>query len=197
MGLGMARLGGARLGKARLDKARFFEQQGISKMIHEKSNDTKIIESVLAEAEVGQTITYQELSAAIGRDVRQFAYPSLISARRCLQNTKRMVFGVEANVGLIRLNDSGIVESTEHDRKIIQRRAKRTIDKLRCAEFDKLTGEEKRRHVTASAQMGAVAMFASKNATKKIAGKVNGSSDALPIGETLKLFGGGVKEETE
>jgi hypothetical protein len=193
-GPGWARHGWAWHGKTRQG---FFTQQGISKMIHEKSSDTKILESVLAEAKVGQLITYAELSKAIGRDVRQFAYQSLFSARRCLQNAKRIVFGVQANIGLIRLDDSKIVESTEHDRKVIQRRAKRTIDKLRCAEFDNLTAEEKRRHVTASAQMGAVAMFASKNATKKIAGKVSAKTDALPIGETLRLFGGGVKEETE
>jgi len=167
-------------------------------MIHEKSNDTKVLEHVLGQAKVGQLVTYQELSAAIGRDVREFAYQSLFSARRALQNQQRIVFGVEANVGLKRLNDSGIVQSTEHDRKIIQRRARRTIDKLRCAEFEKLTADEKRQHVTASAQMGAVAMFSSKNASKKIASKVQAKTDAIPIGETLKLFGGGsVKEEAE
>lgn len=158
-------------------------------MIHEKSADTKILETVLAEANVGDLITYEQLSKAIGRDVRKFALSSLSSARRGIFNAKRYVFGTEKNVGLRRLNDNEIVDSTEHDRKKLRRAAKRTINKLGVVDFDNLTPEKKRQHIVASAQMGAVEMFAGKNATKKIEAKVNDSSKVLPIGETLRMFG--------
>lgn len=157
-------------------------------MIHEKSVDTKVIEALLAEAVVGQVITYEEMSKAIGRDVRQHALSSLVTARRSLEKDKRIVFGVERNVGLKRLNDVEIVSTAESSRRHMQRTAKRSLTKLATVNFENLDADAKRQHVTYSAQLGALAMFAAKASTKKIEGKVNGSSRDLPIGETLKLF---------
>ena len=157
-------------------------------MLFEKSSDTKTIEHVLGECEVGQTITYDELSAAIGRDVRVFALASLRSARQGILREKRIVFGVEKNVGFTRLDDSGIVKTMPLDRKRIMRGAKRAMMKLACVEFAKLTDEEKKDHVVASAQIGTIAMFASKTSTNRIEKQVNGESKQLAIGETLKLF---------
>ena len=157
-------------------------------MKFEKSNDTKIIESVLVEAEVGDLITYEDLTRAIGRDVRQFAQPSLRSARRGLLNTQGIVFGVETNVGLRRLNDDQIVDSTLYDRIRMKRAATRSIRKLSVVKFDELSDEKKRQHIVASAQIGAIEMFATRNATKKIEKKVDGSKERIAIGETLKMF---------
>jgi len=158
-------------------------------MNFEKSSDTKTLESVLVEAQIGDMITYDMLSKAIGRDVRDFALASLTSARRSLQQSKGFVFGVEHNVGLKRLNDSEIVKSTEYDRNKMRRAAKRSLKKLSVVDFDKLAPEEKRQHVVASAQMGAIEMFAGKKAMAKIESKVDDTKRTLPIGETLRLFG--------
>ena len=156
-------------------------------MIHEKSADTKILESVLAEATVGDLVTYETLSKAIGRDVRVFALPSLRSARHGLLKSKNMVFGCEANLGYRRLNDSQIVDSAELDRMKMKRAANRSINKLGVVDFDKLPPEKKKQHTVASAQMGAIALFSGKNATKKIAESVNDKT-TIAIGETLKMF---------
>jgi hypothetical protein len=156
-------------------------------MIHEKSADTKILESVLAEATVGDLVTYETLSKAIGRDVRVFALPSLRSARHGLLKAKNMVFGCEANVGYRRLNDSQIVDSAESDRMKMKRAANRSIKKLGVVDFDNLPPEKKKQHTVASAQMGAIALFSGKNATKKIAESVNDKT-TIAIGETLKMF---------
>lgn len=156
-------------------------------MIHEKSADTSILESVLREAEVGQMVTYDQMSKAIGRDVREHARSALATARKTLLK-EGLVFGVEAKTGLIRLNDAGILQSTESDRRRVMRATKRSLHKLALVDFEKLDAEDKKKHITMSAQMGTLGMFASSSAQKKIASKVNGK--ALPIGETLKLFGG-------
>jgi hypothetical protein len=156
-------------------------------MIHEKSADTKILESVLAEATVGDLVTYETLSKAIGRDVRVFALPSLRSARHGLLRDKKYVFGCEAGVGLRRLNDSQIVDSSESDRMKMKRAANRSIKKLGVVDFDKLPPEKKKQHTVASAQMGAIALFSGKSATKKIAEGVNDKT-TIAIGETLKMF---------
>lgn len=157
-------------------------------MQYQKSADTKIIESALAEASVGDTVTYETLSKAIGRDVRQFAWNAVSTARNSLLNEKKFVFGIEKNVGLVRLNDSQIVDTSESDRRKMKRAAGRSIRKLGVVDYAKLTDDKKKQHTIAAAQMGAISMFAGKSATKKIATKVNEGKETLAIGETLAMF---------
>ncbi len=158
-------------------------------MQFEKSADTKALEEVLNKAQVGETISYEKLSKAIGRDVRTHAFAALRTARHGLIKSG-FVFDVEKNVGLTRLDSKGIVQSTEADRKSIHKKTKRTLTKLSVAKYEELDDESKKKHIAMSAQMGALAMFSGKSASKKIESKVNGDSKVLPIGETLKLFGG-------
>jgi hypothetical protein len=166
-----------------------FFTKGTKGMLFEKSSDTKILEDTLRQVAVGDMATYENLSKAIGRDVRTFAIAALRTARHGLIK-EGFVFGVEQNVGLVRLNSTEIVKSTEMDRKSVHRKVNRTLSKLSVAKYDELDDENKRKHVTMSAQMGALAMFSAKTATTKIESKVTGDSKVLPVGETLKLFGG-------
>jgi|DEB19_MinimDraft_3_1074340.scaffolds.fasta_scaffold09149_2 hypothetical protein len=157
-------------------------------MQFEKSADTKLLHAFLSELEIGQTATYDEMSKIIGRDVRVFAISSLRSARNLLLREKGMVFGVETNVGLVRLNDSEIVSSVEADRKKVHRASAKVIRKLGCVKFDSLDDTQKKVHVTMSAQFGVLAMMSQKSSTKKIEESVKSSDATLAIGNTLKLF---------
>jgi hypothetical protein len=186
----IVRPGSADLGKASSGNARFLIHRETKQMSlrFQKSSDTKIIESVLAECEVGNTITYESLSRAIGRDVRTHALGALNSARKALLNDKGLVFSVEPNVGCVRLDDSAIVQSTESDRRRMQRTSTRALKKLSVVDFKSLDEATKKLHTTASAQIGAIAMFSQKSTSKKIESKLSGNAATLPIGETLKLF---------
>jgi hypothetical protein len=163
-------------------------RQGIFTMQFEKSADTKVLEHLLSTAAVGDTITYDAMSKALGRDVRKFALNALRSARGWVLREKKFVFEVDANVGYTRLNDGAIVKTSALDRKRISRIAKRSLTKLSVVDFAKLDDESKKTHIVFSAQMGAVAMFASKSALTKIESKINNGSQSLPIGETLRMF---------
>jgi hypothetical protein len=159
-------------------------------MNFELSADAKILRSLLEGASVGDTITYDMMSKAIGRDVREHSRSALGTARQGVLRDKGIVFGTEPGVGFIRLTDEEIVKSTESDRKRLQRTAKRSLKKLSVVNFAALSEEQKRSHIVASAQIGAVSMFSTASSAKKIESKVSGSTGSLPIGETLKLFGG-------
>jgi len=183
---GMARHGVARLGSARQGKVfltRRFEMRFL------KSADAKILESVLSECAIGQTVTYEELSKAIGRDVRVFAKGALDTARKGCFREKKAVFGVETNVGFIRLDDSQIVSSSDKDVTKIRRSARRSLNKLEVVDFNSLSEPMKKKHVAMSAQIGVVQFFSTTSAAKKIEGVVSNKTSILPIGETLKLFG--------
>jgi hypothetical protein len=157
-------------------------------MLFQKSADTKVIESVLKEAKVGELVTYAAISKAIGRDVREHASGALNTARRALQKECNYVFAVEAGEGLRRLSDTQIVDSTVFDRAKMHRAANRSLKKLGTVDFKSLPEDSQKQHVIASAQLGVVALFSGKNASKKIEGNVNGSKETLAIGQTLKMF---------
>ena len=158
-------------------------------MQFEMSADAKILRSVLQESEVGQTITYDELSRAIGRDVRQHAISALGTARRGLLRERGYVFGVERNVGLTRLSDELVVDSIESDRRRLQRTANRSLRKLETVKFDELPEEKKKAHVVASAQLGVLSMFSKASSARKIESAVKDQT-SLAIGDTLRMFGG-------
>jgi len=156
-------------------------------MRFQQSSDTKIIESVLAEASVGDVVTYEQLSKAIGRDVREFAVGSINSARKTLQAEKQIVFECETKVGYRRLSGGEIIQASERDRKKVQRAANKAVNKLTCVDYDKLTPEQQRSHNVASAQLGAIAMLSTKASTHRIEKQIS-NGKPLAIGETLKMF---------
>lgn len=116
------------------------------------------------------------------------ALPALRTARQGVLKEKQMVFGVEYGKGIVRLNDTEIVEASVAGRKAICRKAKREMRKLAVVDYGKLSEDKKKEHVVASAQLGVIAMFAQKSAAKTIAKQMNNPSEALPIGQTLKMF---------
>jgi hypothetical protein len=61
---------------------------------------------------------------------------------------------------------------------------------LQNVPFDGLSDEGKKKHMVTSAQLGAIDLFSSGKAVKKLETAVTDSSHKLAIGETLKLFGG-------
>lgn len=152
------------------------------------SADTKIIRSVFDECEIGQLVTYEELTAAIGRDVREFARGSIATVRKALLKERRVVFECVQDQGYMRLNDSEIVASTERDRGRLYRASSRVIRKLGCVSFDKLADSEKVSHTVACAQFGAMQMFAKKSSAKRLEAKAKEESKPIAIGDTLKLF---------
>ena len=156
-------------------------------MQFEKSADTKVLEMVFKEAKVGDVVTYAVMSKSLGRDVRVFAQGAINTARRTLL-AGGVVFGTERNTGIIRLNDVQIIDSTEADRQRVQRIGKRSLKKLGTVRFELLDNDQKKRHTTMAAQLGAISMFASKSSTKKIESNVKPDSATLAIGETLGMF---------
>lgn len=154
----------------------------------QKTSDTVIIEAIFRDCKVGEQVTYEQMSTAIGRDVRKHARGAINSARKAVLSERKMVFDSIPNVGYIRLSDTNIIKSTELDRKSILKKTTKTLTELGSVDFDKLSGDDKRKHTVASAQIGAIAMLSHKTSTNKIESKVTADSKVLAIGDTLKMF---------
>ena len=161
-----------------------------SKGIQAKSADTLIVENQLRTTRPGDVIQYDELSKLLGRDVRTFCLGSVQTARKALIH-ESIFFDTIPNEGYKRLTDEEACLSASHYIARAKSASHRGLTHLQNVQFEKLTDEGKRHHLTASAQLGAINMFAAGKAQKKISAAVDATkSQQMAIGETLKLFGG-------
>lgn len=153
-----------------------------------KSADTLVIENRLRETQIGEIVTYEELTKLLGRDVRQFCVSSLRSARHALI-TEAIFFDVIDNTGLRRLTSE---EAAEYSTSFVRRAratSRRGLRHLQNVNFAELSDKAQQLHLTTSTQLGMIDLFGSSKSGNKISQAVkNGKS--LPVGETLKLFGG-------
>lgn len=161
----------------------------MQKGIQAKSADTSIIENRLRNTQVGDVVTYDELSQILGRDVREYCMGNVNTARRTLVD-EAIFFDCLTNAGYKRLNNEEAVSVSDHYRTRARKSARRGMNHLAHVPFDGLTEESKRKHLAMSAQLGAIELFSSSKASKKIEATVTDVSHKLAIGETLKLFGG-------
>lgn len=158
------------------------------KGIQAKSADTLIIENRLRETKPGDIVTYDELSKLLGRDVRAFCQANVRTARHTLE-AESIFFDCVRSEGLKRLTSNEAAFASDSHRERISSAARRGLRHLRYVPFDELEDEAKRKHLTMSAQFGAIQLFGSSKATKKIESAVKDTAP-MAIGETLKLFGG-------
>lgn len=155
--------------------------------IQEKSADTLVIENRLRKAEVGEIVTYDDLSTLLGRDVRKFCYGNIQTARKTLMG-EQVFFDVVAGEGLKRLTMEEACDVSAAYVNRAKSAANRGLRHLQNVEFKELSDDGKRKHLATSAQLGAVRLFSSSKSAKVIESKVNGSAEPIPLGETLKLF---------
>ena len=161
------------------------KQRGIA----EKSADTITIEHRLRKLSVDEIVTYDELSTLLGRDVRTHCSGNMQTARKELEKDA-LFFGTVRGKGIVRLSNDGAVESSKSHLVRARRATTRGLRKLACVPFEQLSDKAKKSHLVTSAQLGAMNLFAKSSSARKIEQKTNGSEQPVPIGETLKLFGG-------
>lgn len=154
------------------------------------SIDTQTIYDFLAKMEVGQSATYSSLSAIIGRDVQGDARSCLDSARRKLLNENRIVIGTVTGIGVKRLDDSAIIGEALRSTGKIKRAARKGLKTLASVrKFDDLSPDERNKHNTQVATLGAIALFSGVPGQRKIERAVADSSARIPLAKTLALFG--------
>ncbi|RWK61829.1 MAG: hypothetical protein EOR85_12820 [Mesorhizobium sp.] len=154
------------------------------------SADARLLMQVLQKAAIGDTVTYERLTAAISRPVAG-GYGPLVTALRRLLRDHDMVFAVVHKVGLKRLNDSEIVAEGASAADSIRRKAARSIERQNKADFSKLNREEQARFSAQTAIMATVAMMTRQTSISRIENRVASGIKQLPIADTLKMFAKG------
>jgi hypothetical protein len=164
------------------------EEISMTKTIPEMAMETRMLRDRLAKSNIGDVITYSELSDLIGQQVQDRSRGHLNSAVKSLLTERQMVFGTIRTVGLKRLSDGEIVAVGDEILPRIRRMAKRATQKLLAvADFNSLTNDQKVRHNAVVSSLATVSFFSKEARVKEIEKQV-GSSQPLPVGKVLGLF---------
>lgn len=184
--------GEASLVQARQDQSQ--QGKGILAMssdrtVQELSIDTQTIERVLIAANIGDVVTYEALTSAIGRDVQHAARHILSSARRRALRQHRMVFEPVPNVGMKRLDDVGKIAAGRWHLQRSRNQARYALQKATSIDdFDALTNDQKVEHNVVVAQAGVLRHLTSAKSTAKLSGAVSTPKKQLPLRDCLKAM---------
>ena len=157
-------------------------------MMFEASPDARLLRGRLKAVEIGQMVTYVELSAVVSRTVGG-AFGPLRTALRSLLHDEQRVFGVVRGIGLKRLSDAEIVEAADSDIDSVRRKARRAARKLTSVQdFAAMDPAKQLAHTARLSIFGAIGHMTTESAVRKIETAATGRATELPIAETLKAF---------
>lgn len=149
--------------------------------------DIQAIAAVLDQLAVGSTVSYQEISQAIGRDIQRHRYLLDKATDHLLK--QRKVFGCVHNFGMKRLTDSEIVQHSFYAFRRIRRMVRKGARRLTSVEWDTLSEQDQQRHNLHLSVLGAIAHAATpKNMVTLSSACQNSAKTGLPTATTLKLL---------
>jgi hypothetical protein len=158
------------------------------KSIPEISVDSQLLIKRLKEVNKGDTVTYEELSKVISGDVRKKDRYAMVRAIHRLLKDERIVFSVVRKQGLKRLEDAEHVGIGSVATDKVRRISRRSAEKMLCADFSKLTNEEKVEYNTHLSVLGALAMVTKTDRIKQVKAAVEVAHEKLPLASTLLAF---------
>jgi hypothetical protein len=161
-------------------------------MVTDRKFETEALRRLLSKLEVGQVVSFYDLSVAACMHITCNSAP-LISARRIVLNEDRIVLESVRGVGYRRANDVELAtEVSDRDLRKSRRHAGRALKKLACVEnFSQMPNHAQIAHTIKASFFGAVKYMAHKSTLNRVvAPAVAGRSSELPVKETLRAFTG-------
>lgn len=156
--------------------------------------ETQTLIQAIAAVEIGRTVTYKELSAKIGKDVRPVygvAHGLLCTARRRVQRDLNMVFVAIPTVGLQRVEDARKVSESTRQIAKSRRAGKRSIGlAIAVDDFDKLPADKQVEHNRNISIAGVLQQFTSQHGMLRIEKVVANTKATVPVLSALEAFKG-------
>lgn len=154
--------------------------------------ETKTLAHVLRQAKIGDVVSYQALTESIGVNVQSAGRSILASARKLVQREDKMVFDVDRNIGLKRLDDPSIISLSDKHRDHIRRTARKTVKAIACVDYQTLTRENQVRHNTALSMAAFFMQAATDTSAKRLSAKIESVGTELPAAKAAIAALGGV-----
>lgn len=137
------------------------------------------IQDLLVKAAVGDVVTYEQVSAEIGYDVRETPH-LLYSAREALCEAG-VVFDVVPGVGVKRVADAGALGMAEGYNVRIHGAARRATRVLRTVDSEALTPGERIRLRLAQIRAGIAQQFATRRMAHKMERAVTAGAEPAQL----------------
>jgi hypothetical protein len=152
--------------------------------------ETRMLVDLVKDKPEGTTISYAEMEKEIGRPVtpQTTGYGYLASAKRILLRDHGILIDAEPKVGVRVCTNEEKMLVAGRDVKRARRAVKRSGQKLRSVEYDRLTDEQKRDFNSRMSLAGALELLSAPKAVAKVAQII--TDHALPSAKTLELFRG-------
>ena len=155
------------------------------------SVEAQLICNRLSKAEVGESISYFELSEIVGFDVQIKRGPMDTARRICEREPQKIVFGVVFNEGLKRLNDTEIVATGNNAIRHIRKTARRAGQRIIKVDFETLPNVEKVKHNTFLGMLGVLRQMMTKKSILRLENATAEAAKRLPNRDVLQLFENG------
>lgn len=157
------------------------------KTIPNWSVDASMLYDRLKKAAIGETVTYADLSAIIGRNVQGSARHLVYSAINKALREDHMVFEAVMGVGYRRLDDVEIVNCSDNAFVRVRRMARRQSAKLTSvSNFAALPNELKIKHNTNISMLGALTHLIRPASVKRLESHVMEAATVLPSAKVLE-----------
>lgn len=155
----------------------------------ELAPETRVIAGRLGRLQPGETVSYDELTQLIGRDVTGSARHILESARKRAEREQGIALGCVRSEGIKRLEDEHITDIGDDAIVRMRRQSKRASRRMLNAAQQVGPELSVKVHARASV-LGAIALCANDKRTKQIEQQITsgGNGQTLPAGKVLDLF---------
>lgn len=149
--------------------------------------ETNVIYEMIVVLPVGGIITYEELEVKFQKPKNELR-GNIISASNRARKQDEIVMSNIRNVGYERLPSTKIIDESDRDFRTQRRVARKSHEKLSCAENDKLTQDEKYRRDSKMSMMSLIENFSKPKKVRMLEAIVRTIDQELSVEQTLKYF---------
>lgn len=153
-------------------------------MIRVINQETVDLTALLSNAAPGYTVTYEDMSKAVGRNIKSCMWFVQAALKRVTRD-HGAVFCPVRGVGYKRLENEEIPGHSMRRVRRIRAIAKRGVQELSNSDYMALSPEKKIEHNVQMSLLGAVAHASEGSQLKKLRGVVQSAGLSLPIPNAL------------
>lgn len=157
--------------------------------IPDRLPETSRLIAFLEPQPVGTVVGYPEISEIIRRDAQNGGRGLIVSATKWLQNNKGHVWVSERGTGIRRLDGTEIIGKGRSSLRKVNRAVNRAAKVIGCAEYDKLSRDQKQEHDALTVGFRTIKLFSRKDGFEKVKSNLPENGAVLPdTSKILELF---------
>lgn len=153
----------------------------------ENELDVLSLFDALSALPVGETASYDDLSARIGRPVQRVRH-ILARARELAEKQHGHLYEAVRNVGIRRLPADATTGVGLAVLRTIRSRSRRGVTRLGRLSYNDLTPDAATKLIAQRSQLGALALVSDGRKTAAVVSEVQTAGAAVPAGRVLDLF---------